>query len=132
MHREALEQGVLRGRAGGRNLVVDVAGRVVGPPLDEIEPISGGKVRLTIDLDLQLAAEEAFLPDVIGERGQSGALVALDVRTGEVLAMVSRPAFDPNDFAGGVRSEIWDALVADEWREQVPTGRLESLLGRLT
>ena len=113
---EALEQGVLRGRAGGRNLVVDVAGRVVGPPLDEIEPTSGGKVQLTIDLDLQAAAEEAFLPDVIGERGHSGALVALDVRTGEVLAMVSRPAFDPNDFAGGVQSEIWDALVADEWR----------------
>jgi len=113
---EALQQSVLRGRAGGRNLVVDVAGRVVGPPLDEIEPIPGGSVRLSIDLDLQLAAEAAFLPDVIGERAQSGALVALDVRTGEVLAMVSRPAFDPNDFAGGVQSAIWDALVADEWR----------------
>jgi len=113
---EALQQKVLRGRAGGRNLVVDVAGRVVGPHLDEIEPVPGDSVRLSIDLDLQRAAEAAFLPNVIGERAHTGALVALDVRTGEVLAMVSRPAFDPNDFASGVESAIWDALVADEWR----------------
>ena len=113
---EALEQKALRGRAGGRNLVVDVAGRVVGPPLDEIEPVPGGSVRLTIDLDLQQAAETAFLPDVLGERAPTGGLVAMDVRTGEVLALVSRPAFDPNDFAGGIEVGIWDALVSDEWR----------------
>ncbi len=113
---EALRQKQLRGRAGGRNLVVDVAGRVVGPPLDEIEPAPGGSVRLSIDLDLQRAAEKAFLPEVLGGRTNTGALVALDIRTGEVLAMVSKPAFDPNDFAGGIEVEIWNALLADEWR----------------
>jgi len=113
---EALRQTQLRGRAGGRNLVVDVAGRVVGPPLNEIEPSPGGDVRLSIDLDLQRAAEEAFLPQVLGGRANSGALVALDVRSGELLAMVSNPAFDPNDFAGGIEAGIWDGLLSDEWR----------------
>ncbi|MFP8877865.1 MAG: penicillin-binding protein 2 [Myxococcota bacterium] len=113
---EALRQKQLRGRAGGRNLVVDVAGRVVGPPLNEIEPAPGADVHLSIDLDLQRAAEQAFLPRVLGGRANTGALVALDVRTGEVLAMVSKPAFDPNDFAGGIEARIWDALLADEWQ----------------
>ena len=47
---------------------------------------------LTIDLDLQIAAEEAL-------EGKPGAIVAMDPRNGEILAMVSRPAFDPNEFA---------------------------------
>jgi penicillin-binding protein 2 len=112
---EALLQEDLRGRAGGRNLVVDVAGRVVDA-LDEIDPVRGGSVTLTLDLDLQRAGEEAFLPDVLGERPKIGALVAMDVRTGDVLALVSKPSFDPNDFAGGIDSETWQALTQDEWR----------------
>ncbi|MGH0032148.1 MAG: penicillin-binding protein 2 [Myxococcota bacterium] len=112
---ERLLQSDLRGRGGGRNLVVDVAGRVVGS-LDEIEPVRGGSVTLTLDRDLQRAGEEAFLPDVLGERSRIGALVAMDVRTGDVLAMVSKPSFDPNDFAGGIDGETWKGLVEDEWR----------------
>lgn len=112
---EALLQEDLRGRAGGRNLVVDVAGRVVDA-LDEIDPVRGGSVTLTLDLDLQRAGEEAFLPDVLGERPKIGALVAMDVRNGDVLALVSKPSFDPNDFAGGIDSETWKSLIQDEWR----------------
>jgi penicillin-binding protein 2 len=112
---EKLLEGDLRGRAGGRNVVVDVAGRVV-ELLDEREPEPGGTVTLTLDLDLQREAEAGFLPDVLGERARMGALVALDPRTGDVLALVSKPGFDPNDFAGGIDSKTWRALTSDEWR----------------
>jgi penicillin-binding protein 2 len=112
---ESVLQTKLRGRAGGRNVVVDVAGRLLRQ-IEKIEPKRGGSVVLTIDRDLQRAAEEAFLPDVIGARGKIGALVALDVRTGDVLAMVSKPDYDPNSFAGGIDGETWSALMDDEWR----------------
>jgi penicillin-binding protein 2 len=112
---ESVLQPRLRGRAGGRNLVVDVAGRVVGS-LDEIEPIKGGDVTLTLDRELQDAAEKAFLPDVLGGREKMGAVVAIDVRTGDVLALVSKPDFDPNAFAGGIDAKSWKALTTDEWR----------------
>jgi penicillin-binding protein 2 len=112
---EALEQPRLRGRDGGRNVVVDVRGRVVDV-LDEEEPIAGGSVTLTIDLDLQQAAEDAFLPDAVGDPPKMGALVAMDVQNGDLLALVSKPSFDPNAFAGGVSAATWKSLTTDTWR----------------
>jgi penicillin-binding protein 2 len=112
---EHRHQAALRGRAGGRNVVVDVAGRV-DEVLDEVRPAPGGTVVLTLDRDLQRAAEEAFGPTVIGEPAKRGALVALNVHTGEVLALASRPAFDPNSFAGGIDAETWKNLTTDEAR----------------
>jgi penicillin-binding protein 2 len=112
---EALLEPQLRGKAGGRNVVVNVAGRVVDV-LDEVPALSGGSVRLTLDIDLQQAAEEAFLPDVVGEPGKLGAAVVLDARSGDVLALVSKPSFDPNSFSGGVDSATWRQLTGDEWR----------------
>lgn len=109
---EAALEPALRGSAGGRNVIVDVAGREV-ERLDEVDPIPGSDVTLTIDLDLQRAAAEAFAPESPGDPGRDGALVALDPRTGDVLAMVSRPAFDPNAFAGGIDSETWRSLTRD-------------------
>jgi penicillin-binding protein 2 len=112
---EKLLEHHLQGRAGGRNVLVDVAGRVVDV-LEERWPEPGGSVMLTIDRDLQRAAEEGFLPDVLGEPGKMGGLVALDPRNGDVLALVSKPSFDPNDFAGGIDAETWKSLASDEWR----------------
>ncbi|MCH2170669.1 penicillin-binding protein 2 [Myxococcota bacterium] len=112
---ETLMEPHLRGHAGGRNVVVDVAGRSI-EVIDEVLPLPGGSVTLTIDLDLQEVAEEAFLPDVLGEPARMGAVVALDPRNGDVLAMVSKPSFDPNDFAGGVDDETWERLTGDRWR----------------
>jgi len=112
---ETLLERDLRGRQGGRNLIVDVAGRIVDV-LDEEVPVPGRTITLSVDLDLQKAAEAAFLPDVLGERGKLGALVAIDVQSGDVLALLSKPSYDPNDFPGGMDAETWEQLATDEWR----------------
>jgi penicillin-binding protein 2 len=112
---EARLEAHLRGRDGGRNVVVDVSGRVV-EVLDEIPPVPGGRAVLALDLDLQRAAEAAFLDVPEGEPPKMGAAVALDARTGDVLALVSRPTYDPNAFAGGIDAATWKALSGDEWQ----------------
>jgi len=68
--------------------------------------VPGKNLQLTLDLDLQIVAELAM-------EGRKGAVVALDPRSGEVLAMVSRPAFDPNKFATRIRPEDWKELVSN-------------------
>jgi penicillin-binding protein 2 len=112
---ESRFESVLRGRAGGRNVVVDVAGRV-DEVLDEVEATPGGTLVLTIDRDLQRVAEDAFSPEVIGGGEKRGAVVALDPRNGDVLALVSQPTFDPNSFAGGIDSATWKQLMESEGR----------------
>ena len=104
----------LRGRSGGVNRIVDVAGREI-EELDRIEPTPGGRVVLAMDLDLQQAAEEAFLTGDPAQPRRMGAIVALDPNNGDVLAMVSSPTYDANAFAGSISREIWRALNADEW-----------------
>ncbi len=96
---------ILRGQDGSRDVIVDSHGRELGAL--GIEPAVPGKsLKLTIDLDIQKAAEEA-----LGQR--QGAIVAIDPRTGEVLAMVSRPTFDPNQFAIRIHRKEWDALITN-------------------
>lgn len=112
---EAVLEPTLRGTAGGRNVIVDVAGREV-ERLDEVAPVPGRDVVLSIDMDLQRAAWDAFRedhPEDPNDVGRLGALVALDPRSGDVLAMLSRPSFDPNSFAGGVDPKTWRALLQD-------------------
>ncbi len=109
---ESLLESHLRGRAGGRNVVVDVAGREV-EVLDRVEPQPGESVLLTLDLDLQQEAEAAFVSDDPEAELQSGAIVALDPRTGDVLALASAPSFDPNAFPGGMDGPTWRALTND-------------------
>lgn len=96
---------LLMGKNGYRNAIVNARGKEVGK-LDETPAVPGKPLRLTIDLDVQMAAEEAL-------DGKNGAIVAMDPRTGEVLAMVSRPAFDPNAFAVHISSKDWNALITD-------------------
>ncbi len=111
---EAVREGSLRGRAGGRNIVVDAAGREV-EELERVEPAPGARITLTLDLDLQRAAWEAFHDVPEGEPAKLGSAVAIDVRSGDVLVMLSLPAFDPNGFAGGIDAATWKALNDDEW-----------------
>jgi penicillin-binding protein 2 len=96
---------LLMGQNGSRQALVDSHGREVGR-LGETEAVPGKPLKLTIDIDLQIAAEEA-----LGDK--NGAIVAMDPHTGEILAMVSRPTFDPNDFAVHVSRDQWNKLVTD-------------------
>jgi penicillin-binding protein 2 len=96
---------VLMGQNGSRQALVDSHGREVGR-LGETEAIPGKPLKLTIDIDLQIAAEQALA-------GKNGAIVAMNPHTGEILAMVSGPTFDPNDFAVRVSRDEWNKLVND-------------------
>ncbi|HXZ12909.1 MAG TPA: penicillin-binding protein 2 [Candidatus Sulfotelmatobacter sp.] len=96
---------VLEGTDGMRRVVVNSVGKVMRT-LDNVEAIPGKPIQLTIDYDLQLAAETAMA-------GKEGAVVAMDPRTGEIFAMVSRPTFDPNDFAVRIQQAQWDKLNDD-------------------
>lgn len=98
---------VLMGKDGSRRVLVDSHGREVGRPKDAIVPaVPGHKLKLTIDIDVQKAAEQAL-------EGKNGAIIAMDPRNGEILAMVSRPIFDPNDFAIRISQKEWSELVND-------------------
>jgi penicillin-binding protein 2 len=92
----------LHGTTGVEDVDVDAGGRAVRT-LSRTPPTSGNNLRLSLDIRLQQAAEAAF-----GVR--RGALVALDPSTGEVLAFVSKPGFDPNLFVDGIDPASWDAL----------------------
>src|ERR1700722_8558024 len=97
--------GILMGKNGFRRAVVNSRGKEVSR-LDETPAEPGKQLKLTVDLDLQIAAEEAI-------EGKNGAIVAMDPHTGEILAMVSRPTFDPNDFAVKISRDEWDRLIND-------------------
>ena len=94
----------LRGKPGYRKLVTNAHGRVIQEIPDErLAPEQGKDLYITIDADLQRAAIERF-------EGESGAAVVVDVETGEILALVSTPAFDPNDFVNGISSADYSLL----------------------
>lgn len=95
----------LVGRPGQRLVLVDSRGREVGP-LSELSPVTGGEVRLTLDLNLQSVAEKALEDKV-------GAIVAMDPRDGGILAMASAPSFDPNLFSTRLSHKDWNALLED-------------------
>jgi penicillin-binding protein 2 len=97
---------LLMGKNGSRRSVVNSRGKEV-QQLDSTPAIPGKQLKLTVDIDLQIAAEEALAD-------KNGAVVAMDPRTGEILAMVSRPTFDPNNFAVRIKRDDWSKLVNDE------------------
>jgi penicillin-binding protein 2 len=96
---------LLQGTDGMRRVVVNSIGKEV-ERLSTQEAIPGKQIQLTIDEDLQQVAEQS-----LGAR--PGAVVALDPRTGEVLAMASHPALDPNDFAVRISGDDWKSLNED-------------------
>jgi len=93
---------VLRGTDGSRDVIVNSHGKEVGVLGQEMAK-PGQDLRLTIDLDLQMAAEKAL-------EGKIGAIVAMDPHTGEILAMASRPTFDPNEFAVRLTKAYWNTI----------------------
>jgi len=99
-------EGMLRGLNGKRFVEVNALGRKA-ELLGEKHPIlprRGQDLTLTIDWNLQRAAEDAFEP------GARGAVVVMDPRNGEVLALVSKPNYDPNEFSNGISQDRWNEL----------------------
>ena len=96
---------VLMGTDGLRRVVVNSVGKETGR-LEQTEAIPGKPITLTIDYDVQAAAEAA-----LGD--MKGSVVAMDPRTGEILAFVSRPSPDPNAFAVRVTKQEWQRLNSD-------------------
>ncbi len=95
----------LRGRDGGRQVEVDARGREINI-LGVTEPVPGANLKLTLDIRLQTALEDEL-------RDKRGAGVLMDVETGEVLAIVSRPAFDPNEFSMRLSTDRWNEILWD-------------------
>jgi penicillin-binding protein 2 len=134
---EAVYERELRGEQGRRLVLADPTGRVLGE-LGAVEAVSGADVVLAIDLDLQVAAETALRrgidagPSIVRRNtGQQraplqpqGAAVVLDVRTGEVLALVSLPSYDANLFASGDAKAI-GAVLTDPTRPLVDRTYME-------
>lgn len=96
---------LLRGQDGSRDVIVDSHGREVGV-LGIQHSVPGQDLKLTIDLDIQRTAELA-----LGDN--NGAVVAMDPRNGEILALVSHPSFDPNAFAVRIHKDEWNKLITD-------------------
>lgn len=131
---EKAYEAVLRGKAGEKKVQVNAAGNLV-KTISQREPVQGKDVTLTIDLKLQEAAEQALKQALetmrsggtfVSEFGnysmtrapkaEVGAVVALEVKTGKVLAMASYPDFDPNLFANGISTEDWESLQSENPR----------------
>lgn len=103
---ERVYDSVLKGEDGGRSIRINARGREL-KILGENPPRPGNNLVLTLDANLQRAAENALGPN-------AGAIVALDPRNGEVLAMASKPDFELSSFSGRIKSAAWSRLISDE------------------
>ena len=100
----------LMGTDGAKLVVVNSVGREMRT-LDEVPPVGGKRLQLTIDFDVQKAVEDAFKAS-----GFNGAAVFLEPSSGEVLAFASVPGYDPNAFASGINRATWSALNGDQMK----------------
>ena len=106
---EQTYENVLRGQKGSRHVIVDVHNREIGTYKDgenDVEAQAGYNLNLTIDIDLQEYAEQ-----LMGNK--KGSVVAIEPTTGEILALVSSPTYDPNWLTGRIRGEGMKMLQAD-------------------
>ena len=114
---EAALESKLHGTAGVKQVRVNSGGQYV-ETLSETEAEKGSDVYLTIDLNLQKAAEKSLKENIRkNANSRSGAVVALDAETGDVLAMASYPTYDPNIFAKGISTKAWKSVQAENPRD---------------
>ena len=104
---ESLFEKTLKGVDGGRQVEVDVRGREI-KVINAIPSKPGNNLRLTIDLDTQIAASEAM-------EGRAGAVIAADPNSGRILAMVSSPSYDPNALTSGISAQEWTELLENPY-----------------
>ena len=104
-------ESLLHGKRGGRQVEVDADGRII-KVLKTVNPEPGNDLYLTVDLELQQAAESMM-------KDKSGAVVAMDPSNGEVLVMASTPAFNQNDFIGGISVKKWKKLMSNPHKPMI-------------
>lgn len=108
---EKVYDSYLRGNNGGQQVEVNAAGQPI-TTLGEKKPIPGNNLNLTIEGKVQEAAEKALdetLQKIPSSKG--GGVIAIDPTTGQIIALASRPSFDPNKFSGGISIKDWAALI---------------------
>jgi penicillin-binding protein 2 len=105
----------LRGQKGQSHVEVDVTGREIQTIGTQVDPVPGNNLVLTLDADLQAAITEILERGIRDAGSESGVVVAMDPRNGEILAMVSLPSYDANLFIGGIAEEDY-ALLSDDPR----------------
>ncbi|MDR1779087.1 MAG: hypothetical protein LBR14_05035 [Clostridiales Family XIII bacterium] len=150
---ELAEEELLRGRDGVKQIQVNSYGETVREIGETTEAQAGKDIILTLDIRLQQTAEEALEQNIKNLQAgattyeskygtysyytaypapncQSGAVVAIDIKKGEVLAMASYPDFDPNLFATGISSEAWAALQAANPRDPLSPRPLYNIAAR--
>lgn len=98
----------LRGAAGASRIEVNAVGRVIRE-IDRTDGVTGANLGLTVDLELQRYAMDRL-------KGESAGVVVMEVETGDVVAIASYPAFDPNKFVVGISQREWSALLEDKYR----------------
>ncbi len=101
---------LLMGKDGARRVVVNSLGREISE-IEKIPPVEGRRVQLTLDLAMQKAAEEGFR-----KFGYWGSAIVIDPRSGDLLTLVSLPAYDPNAFTGGIERAAYEKLITDKLR----------------
>jgi len=104
---EKYYEDVLHGTIGSRTVETNVQGRVIGKPIKETPPIPGKNLKLSIDINLQLAAVDAI-------KEFRGSVIVLDPRNGDILALVSNPSYDPNEFVTGISINSYKKLTDSE------------------
>jgi len=106
----------LHGRDGSKLIEVDIAGREVQTVGEVQAGVPGNNLRLTLDLGLQQTATEILADHMKAIGKKQGVVMAINPQTGEILAMVSLPSYDDNEFTGGISSEQLKALQTDSSR----------------
>ncbi len=126
----------LRGTPGQRYQETDILGRVVRVLGDEIPPVPGHNVYLTIDLELQQVAQQVLQKGMDRVNSRRGVVIAMNPQTGEILAMVSLPTYDNNLFAEGISLKDYQRLLEDPHRplmnhaiaDQLPPGSIFKII----
>ena len=109
---ENIYESLLRGKKGYKEVEVDVSGREL-KTLRKLPPESGNNLILTLDVKIQEELEK--LMTETAEQNMNGSVVVMKVQTGEIIAITSKPSFDPNKFAAGISTRNWRDLLTDEW-----------------
>ena len=109
---EKIYESHLRGKKGFKEVEVDVSGREL-KVLRKFSPKTGNSLVLTLDSRVQ-SKLETLMNEVLRENSVEGSAVVMKVQSGEIIAMVSKPSFDPNSFATGISTKQWSGLVLDE------------------